>query len=44
MVDEGYITLAWGRAYADVAPLTGSLAEASGQRLSVAVTVEREAA
>ena len=41
-VDEGYVTLAWGRDYGDVAPLTGH-AEGGGRHgLSVDVDVARE--
>lgn len=36
-----YVTLAWGRDYDDVAPVTGVVEGAVGQRLAVCVDVER---
>ncbi len=41
-VDEGYVTLAWGRDYGDVAPLTGHAEGGGRHSLSVDVDVARE--
>ncbi|MEW5788226.1 MAG: transglutaminase family protein [Pseudomonadota bacterium] len=39
---EGHLTLAWGRDYADVAPLKGVIVGGGSHRLEVGVTVTRE--
>ena len=39
---EGHLTLAWGRDYADVAPLKGVIVGGGQHRLEVGVTVTRE--
>ena len=41
-VDQGYVTLAWGRDYGDVAPLTGHAEGGGRHSLSVDVDVARE--
>jgi len=42
LVRDGHITLAWGRDYADVAPLKGVVLGGGGQKLTVEVDVDQE--
>jgi transglutaminase-like putative cysteine protease len=41
--ESGYVTLAWGRDYRDVAPLSGAANGAGAHRLDVSVDMAREA-
>ena len=42
LVHDGHITLAWGRDYADVAPLKGVVLGGGGQKLTVEVDVDED--